>query len=272
VNARSIQSRSHPLIRRARALLRDPARRREEQAFVIEGPRLLADALAAGFQVELVLASPKSLQDPALATLLGRLRALETPVVTAGSAVLELAQDADAPRGLAAIARLPEAAASRGAPDSCRISLVAWQLQDPGNLGALMRVAEAAGGSEIICLEGGADPWHPRSIRASTGSIFRLGVRRAVASPELIAGLRASGLRILAASARGESEWTRAGLTPPFALLLGQEAAGLPAWAEDLADERVRIPLQGEVESLNVTVAAGVLLYEALRRVEAAGA
>jgi TrmH family RNA methyltransferase len=141
---------------------------------------------------------------------------------------------------------------------------VADGVQDPGNLGAIIRAADAAGASGVL-VTGGVDPHHPKVVRASMGSLFHLPVV-ALSLPQARDLLTRAGVRVLVADPRGEVEYTRADYTPPVALVVGSEARGPdPAWRE-VAAGTVRIPLYGRAESLNVALAAGLLLYEARRR------
>ena len=141
--------------------------------------------------------------------------------------------------------------------------VIAAGLQDPGNLGTLVRSAEAFGATGMILLPGTVSLWNGKTLRASSGSAFRLPVI-AMAAEEAFAALRAHGVRLLAAVARdGEAE---ADLRGPSALLLGNEAAGLPGEWIAAADARVTIPCPGPVESLNAAVAGSVLLYDAMRQ------
>ncbi len=144
--------------------------------------------------------------------------------------------------------------------------VIAAGLQDPGNLGTLVRSAEAFGATGMILLPGTVSLWNAKTLRASSGSAFRLPVV-ALAADEAFAALRAQGVRIFAAVARdGDSE---ADLRGPSALLVGNEGSGLPeAWIAQ-ADARVTIPLPGAVESLNAAIAGSVLLYEAMRQRQA---
>jgi TrmH family RNA methyltransferase len=141
--------------------------------------------------------------------------------------------------------------------------VVACGVQDPGNLGGLLRVAAAAGAGGLVAADGSADPWNPKAVRASAGAVFHLPVARRGDVAAILAG---AGPRVRrAAVARGGLRFTEVDWRRPFLLLLGGEGGGLPAALLEAADERVTIPMAGGVESLNVLAAATLLLFEAAR-------
>jgi TrmH family RNA methyltransferase len=141
--------------------------------------------------------------------------------------------------------------------------VIAAGLQDPGNLGTLVRSAEAFGATGMILLPGTVSLWNPKTLRASSGSAFRLPVVT-LSAEDAFATLRAHGVRIFAAVARGGD--SKADLRSPSALLVGNEGSGLPGALIAQADGGVTIPLPGAVESLNAAIAGSVLLYEAMRQ------
>jgi TrmH family RNA methyltransferase len=142
--------------------------------------------------------------------------------------------------------------------------VVADRVQDPGNLGTIVRVADAAGATAVAVTRGSVDPHNPKAVRATMGSLFHLPVAE-VERAELLGALTDRGVRILVADPRGAVEYTTASYAPPVALVVGGEAGGAhPAWQEAAA-ATLRIPLYGRAESLNVAIAAALLLYEARR-------
>jgi TrmH family RNA methyltransferase len=168
------------------------------------------------------------------------------------------------PQGVAALVEAPQFQMPAMFPAApAPLVVVAAALQDPGNLGTLVRSAEAFGATGMILLPGTVSLWNAKTLRASSGSAFRLPVL-ALAAGEAFSALRAHGVRILAAVARdGDSE---ADLRGPSALMVGNEGSGLPdAWIAQ-ADARVTIPFRGAVESLNAAIAGSVLLYDAMRQ------
>jgi TrmH family RNA methyltransferase len=139
-------------------------------------------------------------------------------------------------------------------------------VRDPGNLGSLLRTAEAAGATGVVSLRGGADPFRDKALRGSMGSVFRLPVLHGLDAAAVIAFARRHRLQLVIADGGGDRVHTQADLRKPLALVVGAEAAGVPPELLAAADARVRIPLRAPVESLNVAVAAGVLLFEAQRQ------
>jgi TrmH family RNA methyltransferase len=155
-------------------------------------------------------------------------------------------------------------------PAASPLVLIAAGLQDPGNLGTLIRSAEAFGAACVLATPGTVNPWNPKALRASAGSAFRVPVIRATA--EDLTRLKQQGLRVLAAVAEESREGTPptpaadADLTGACALMIGNEGAGLTQEWLDLANGRIMIPMPGPVESLNAAIAGSLLLYEASRQ------
>jgi TrmH family RNA methyltransferase len=262
-----IRSRQHPLLRRLRRLKETSA---AQDLCLIEGPKLLEEAMAAGLQVVEAVTVPSLEGRPRGAELLAALAERRVPVRRVPASVLASLSEVETSQGILALARRPVFAEEQlfsGLP----LILVAVGVQNPGNLGALLRTAEAAGATGAYLTEGTADPFSWKALRGSMGSAFRLPQLRGLSAPEALSRLRARGLAIVAASAHSGTPYERADLRGPLALVLGGEGAGLTPELEALADRRLVILLRGQVESLNVGVAAGVLLFEVARQRGAAG-
>ena len=144
--------------------------------------------------------------------------------------------------------------------------VVLVEVQDPGNVGTIVRSAEAFGATGLAATRGTANPFSPKALRASAGSALRLPVLAGASAPVLLTQLRASGVRIFAASSERGAAPHESNLRAAAALLIGNEGGGLPPEVERSADARIRIPVAAPVESLNAAVAASVLLYEAARQ------
>jgi RNA methyltransferase, TrmH family len=144
--------------------------------------------------------------------------------------------------------------------------VVAIDLQDPGNVGAIVRVAEAAGATGVIAAAASANPWGWKALRGSMGSALRLPIMHGVAADTAVADARGRGCRVVAAVPRDGQSVFDADLTGPIAVLIGGEGRGLAPFLLDAADVRVTIPMQPPVESLNAAVTAAVILYEARRQ------
>jgi TrmH family RNA methyltransferase len=235
-------------------------RRRQGDHALLEGPHLLREAAAAGLRLDSVLLADDLAATPEGADL-ARLSP-RAPIVVAARLLAELC-DADSPRGVLAVAHLPRGGIERLAPRPAGVVLYLDGVQDPGNLGAVARVAEAFGADGLALGPGCCHPNHPRALRGSAGSLLRLplAVR---AEPEAVdarwreldrtpmwAGLVAHGGGPLPSSPPAA----------PVVLALGAERGGLAAAVEERLSELWTIPLAAPVESLNVAVAAGVALY-----------
>lgn len=256
---KAISSAKNPSIQR----FHDAASGALEGAMLAEGVRLVGEALAAGLPVIEAAVSPRC-ADQALRE---RLQAAAQSFLEVTDDVLARMSALDTPQGVAAILARPdvdEAALLRG--DLAPLVVVAAGVRDPGNLGALVRTAEAAGATGLLTMRGGADPFRDKAVRGSMGSIFRLPVVHGLDSAAVLAFAQRHRLQLVVADGGGTLVHTAADLRKPSLLVLGAEAAGVPAELIAAAASRVAIPLRAPVESLNVAVAAGVLLYEAWRQ------
>lgn len=259
--------RHHPLVRRLRALRRDGQLRKAESVLVAEGIHLVREALRHRAVLECVVVSPKLQRHEDGKALLREVADHRAPCHEVADSVLESIQDARSPQPVLALVRRPVWPDAAGfTPDGTPSLLVAaCGLQDPGNLGTLLRTADAAAAGTCFVCGDSADVFHPRAVRATMGSIFRLPVLRAEPR-ELLGRLRARGIAALGADPSGGTDYRDSDLTRPVALFFGSEAAGLPRELLKSLDERLHIPLRAGVDSLSVAAAAAVLLFEAARQ------
>lgn len=266
-----ITSRHNPLAKFVRSLAGKKAREQTGR-FVVEGVRLLEEALEAalkpgsGFKLEVVLYAPSRLATDRGMALIHSLRRAGVEIVPAAEPVMEYISDTSSPAGVLGVVQhlFHEPA---GPPDTASrpFVLVLDQIQDPGNLGSLLRTAEAAGVSEVWVLTGSADCFSPKVVRATMGSIFRLPLRLKVVPGEL-SDLSARGITVYG-TARGRGESLFKTVFPrPLAVVLGSEAQGMSPELESRVDGWVHIPMAGEVESLNVAAAGALVLYEIARQ------
>ena len=259
--------RHHPLVKRLRALRRDARRRESEGVFVAEGIHLVSEALAARAAVELVAVSPRLLLKPEGRALMREIEGRGMPCVEAADSVLDSVQDARSPQPVLALVGRPrwshEQALSRD--DSAPLIVVAFGLQEPGNLGALVRTADGAGAAACYVCGDSVDPYHPRAVRATMGSIFRLPTPR-VDLPDLLRRFRDRAVRTIGTSPSATTSYLECDLARPVAVFFGREGTGLPDELAARLDDRVHIPLRPGVESLSVGAAAAVLLFEAARQ------
>jgi len=259
--AEVVRSRTNPFYKQ----LVDLKERGGDDLALLEGIRLLEEAREARLPIRAVAASPRVRHSPRGRALLADLEARGVPVRMLEDRLLESVSELETSQGILALAERPafaEDALFRGTP----LVVVAVAIQNPGNLGGLLRTAEAAGATGAILTEGTADPLSWKALRGSMGSAFRLPHRRGLSIEATLSLLEEHGVATVAAYATASVRYDEADLGQPTAFLLGNEGTGLPHDVMRAADQRVGIPMQGGVESLNVGVAAGILLFEAARQ------
>jgi RNA methyltransferase, TrmH family len=266
-----ITSAANPLVKRVR-LLADRKHRRREGAFVVQGIQPVWQAVEAEADIEALIVAPDLLRHAGAVSMVTAQEAAGVRVARLSGELFGRITDREGPSGLAAIVAMPSLR-SLGELEISPGSLFAalHSASNPGNLGTTIRTASAVGAAGVILIGPSADPYDPAAVKASMGALFTVPVA-AVASPaEFLAWARGAGLRIAATSARASVTCWDADLSLPLAVLLGSEGDGLPEDVLDAADLRVAIPMTGTAESLNLAVAAGVLLYEARRRTGLSG-
>lgn len=240
--------------------------REQEGVCYAEGIRPVLDALENGVSIEALLICPELLRSDVALRMVAEQRVLGTPVVEFSRASFERFSDRDNPMGLAAIVRWAPLALDALPAGSDALLVMAEDMRDPGNLGTLLRTMDAIGGTGVVVVGSSTDPTHPRCLKASMGTIFRVPLARAASVEVFLQWTQARGIWTVATTARrGESFWSL-GYRRPLALLLGNEGEGLRQETMQMADAVARIPMWGTTSSLNVSVAAGVLLYEIRRR------
>lgn len=243
----AIESPSNPLIREITRSLEEKTR------FLLEGERAILDAVAAGARLEHVL------HDSSVRP--GRLAALSSARPKQVSrAVLERLADSSTPQHILAVARRRDVPVAEILERPGPVVFL-FGIQDPGNLGAIVRVTEAAGGAGLLGAPGTADFFHPRAVRASAGSVLRLPVSGRVSFEPFAATARESGREVCGAVPAGGEDPFEAPLSPASVLVIGAEGTGLPAGAYRYLDRRLTIPMRAPVDSLNAAVAAALLLY-----------
>jgi TrmH family RNA methyltransferase len=261
-------------LRRALAQpLREPGRRGRGRGLAgIEGPNLIEEALRAGLRLACVFVAEGA--EDLLQTLP---LPPQTEILLLPKALLDSALATEAPQPIAALVAPPDWTWTHllgGRPKTAPLLLVLAGLQDPGNLGAILRSAEAFAADGVLSLPGTVSAWNPKAVRASAGSVFRVPLL-AVSAEECFARLREAGVTILTTSttaAHGARPADRVNLAGSLALIIGNEGNGVPEGLAAQADGAVTISCPGPVESLNAAVAAGVLLYEASRQRSGDGA
>lgn len=238
--------------------------RLEAGRFVIDGPTLLAEALASDIEVLEVYAEPDAPAD-----VLATARAAGVPVRDIAPGALAKATSPVTPQPVAALAALP---ASPGPSVLRGLVLVLVGVADPGNAGTIVRVAEASGASAVVSCADAVDLWNPKSVRASAGSLFRVPILVEGDASDALALLHQAGMTTVATTLDPTAALLDdVDLRGDVAVLLGNEAHGLPADVVAGADLAVRIPMAGRVESLNVAATGTVLAFEAARQRRSGG-
>ena len=248
-----ITSRANPLVTYVRKLNGKRAFRRAENAFAAEGPKLLAEALRWGAQVEAVLAAP----------------GVSLPELPAGTRVAELpekllayAADTETPQGIIFVCQgkplaMPERLEGRR-------WLVLDGVQDPGNVGTIWRTADAFGADGLLLCNGCADPWNPKTVRATMGAVFRLPVYEGTLA-DAAKRLAAVFVPLYAAALREDTNDIRDVPLDQAAVVIGSEGRGVSEEALALCRKTVKIPMRARCESLNAAIAASVVLWEMAR-------
>jgi RNA methyltransferase, TrmH family len=264
-----ITSRQNAIVGRFRALARATARARSTEV-LLDGAHLVQEALACDMPVEIAAFSAAHLAHS------GPLEQLSEDVARQGARVFAVTPQVLAamspvrnPSGVVAIARARAcemAMAFAARADDQPLVLILAGLQDPGNVGAIIRAAAACGATGVIAIDGTANPFGWKALRGAMGGTFRLPIVPNGALADVIATARGQHVRVVAAVPRGGTPLPHLNLRVPSALLLGGEGAGIDEAALASADDRVTIPMRPPVESLNVAVAAAVILYEASRQ------
>ena len=257
-----ISSRQNPVVKRFRELVRAGA---DQEHVLLDGEHLVSEAILSRVPLELAAVSERFAR--------GRLRALVTDLKRAGiktlsvtDAVLAAISPVQHPTGVVAIARRLPASLDQVFHLSPQLLLLIADVQDPGNVGAIVRTAEASGATGVVTSGGSADPFGWKALRGSMGSTFRLPVAAKHDLAAVVARARASGLKLVAMVPRGGADPATVDLRVPCAILLGGEGAGLARELAAIADEPVTIPMRPPVESLNVAIAAAIILYESSRQ------
>lgn len=264
MRAHQITSRDNSLLRLARAV-RDG---KGGGLIYIEGLRLCEEALRSALEIEAVIASEELLRKEKAAEVIADLFRVSRRVASVSEKLLESVSYTKTPQGIVVLAQRPEATEARLSTSLIANSLlvVLHQINNPVNVGAILRTAEAAGATGVIITRNTSDPFSPKSLRGAMGSAFRLPLWTGTGYMEVIEWCRTRGIVSVCADTKASSIYTDVNWTHATVLILGPESTGLTIAEIESADQTVSIPMKGEAESLNVSVAAGILLYEAARQ------
>jgi TrmH family RNA methyltransferase len=249
-----IASLSNPLVKQARALRQKKARR-ESGLFIVEGIHHVGEAIAAGWDVESVLYAPDTLTSSFAHDLISR---LDSPPQPVSPQVMESLADKDNPQGILAIVRQKQTRLGELGRITRAVALVSPQ--DPGNVGTILRTMDAVGADALFLLDGGVEPYHPSVVRSSMGAMFWKPVAQ-TSFDDFIRWARAGKYQLIGTSAHGDVEYHTLIPQTPWVLVLGSEQKGLSPDQTKACDVTVSLPMKGRASSLNLSVAAGVLLY-----------
>ncbi len=223
--------------------------RRESGCFLVEGRKMVEEALASAFDVETVLVQ-EGMELP---------DGLTMPVYELPAHVLAAVCDTKTPQGIAAVVRMKEQSALG------KHIVVLDGVQDPGNVGTIIRTADAAGLDGVLLSTQCADVFSPKVLRATMGSIFRMNLRTTDDLPGELTKLREKGYSILSSQLDGTPFYEREKVAERFALIIGNEGNGVSEQVQQTATHQVRLPMRGGAESLNAAIAAAIMMYELMR-------
>jgi TrmH family RNA methyltransferase len=259
-----ITSRQNNKIKQVRAL-RQHKQRQAEGLFVVEGLRHVGEAVEAGAPVEYILYAPEQLHGEYAERLLAEIRQRDLPLYTASAEVMDSVTEKENPQGILAVAQQRLTPLEQLSPANFPWGVAVVAPQDPGNVGTMLRSIDAVGASGLVLLEGGVDIFHPGAVRASMGVLFRLPV--CTADFETFNGWQKKwDFNLYGSSARGDTPYDQVQYQQPAILLLGSERQGLTESQRQACRWVVQLPMLGNSTSLNLSVAAGVLLYAMLAK------
>jgi RNA methyltransferase, TrmH family len=252
-----ITSLQNPRVKHIVRLRDEKRQRRQDGLMLVEGYDEIQLALAAGHHPRTIISSPE--------LAVRQISGVEAENVTVNRAVFEKMSYRENPDGWLAIFPIPQIALDDLQLRDSPLVIVAEAVEKPGNLGAILRTADAAGADALLVCDPRVDVWNPNVVRASRGAVFSLPTVESD-NASALRWLRGAGIRILAATPSAELVYSDTDLRQPVAIAVGTEDEGLSAFWMSEADVRVKIPMQGRVNSLNVSVSTALIVYEAVRQ------
>jgi TrmH family RNA methyltransferase len=259
-----ISSRDNSTVKFLRSLS-DPKRRKKEQAFLIEGVKMVEEALRDNLGVKTIVAAPSLTRHHGKGVLkLSENKGID--IVWVSDRLMDVLAESKTPQPIMAVVQMKQSTEELLLKHRARLIVVAHQLQDPGNLGTIIRTAEAAGASGVAITSNTVDPFNAKAVRASMNSILRLPVVQVGDIATFIQKCRESGFQTVATELTGDMTHFSVDLTKATAMIVGREGTGIPPDIMADIDVHVRIPMAETIDSLNVATAAAVVLYEAMRQ------
>jgi len=259
-----ITSKENSIVKYLRSLS-DPKVRKQKHAFLIEGFKMVEEALREDLGITLVVATPDLVRHHGKGVLkLAEAKSAE--ICWISERLMHTISESKTPQPVLAVANIKEHAEEELFGHASKLIIMLHQLQDPGNLGTILRTAEAAGAAGVVLTSRTVDPFNAKSLRASMGSALRLPIVHIHSGDAFMQECRRRGFQTVATVLTGEKAHFDVDLTKPTLVILGQEGGGLPQEMTENVDWLVRIPMAETIESLNVGTAAAVILYEAVRQ------
>lgn len=247
------------------ASLADPKARKKEKVFLIEGVKMVEDALRDKLGVKQVIASTSLTQHHGKSVIkLAESRGID--ILWISERLMDAVAESKTPQPVMAVVEMREHSEEALIAHASRLIVIAHQLQDPGNLGTIIRTAEAVGASGVAVTQNSVDPHNPKAVRASMGSIMRLPVAKIADVQGFLGKCNKAGFQTAATVLQGNRDLFEADLTKPTVVIFGQEGSGLQGSLLESVDLQLRIPMAESIDSLNVATSAAVVLYEALRQ------
>lgn len=257
-----ITSRDNSLLRQARSV-RDG---KVDGLIFVEGLRLCEEAYRSKLEIEAVIVSEELARKERAAEVVDELSKVAKRTGFVSEKLLESISYTKTPQGIVVLAQRPDGSESRLTLQANSLLVVLHQVNNPVNVGAILRTAEAAGATGVITTSNTSDPFSPKSLRGAMGSAFRLPIWSGPTYDDVIEWCRKRSILTICTDAEADTDYTELDWVKANALLLGPESTGFTSEELAKADRKVRIPMKGMAESLNVSVAAGILLFEAARQ------
>lgn len=254
-----ITSTSNAQMKQIAALLKKSKERKEQKVFVIEGRKMFEEICQDKSRLIKAYFSESYVKEAYAGEL------PDVPCEVVADKVFEAVAETVTPQGVLAIVKMPEYSLEKMVAEAGTLVLLE-DLRDPGNLGTIIRTAEAAGVSGVILSRESVDVYNPKVIRSTMGAVYRVPFLYVEDFMETLQVLKENRVRLLAAHLKGNKTFDKADYSGKVGILIGNEANGLSEEASELAEEKVLIPMAGSVESLNAAVAAALLMYEAFRK------
>lgn len=262
-----ISSLANPQVKNLCALMKKSKLRRENKCFIAEGIKMFLEAPVD--QIEKAFVSEQIFHERKIKEIPKKLKELEQlhiSVEILSDSVFKAVSDTVSPQGIICIIRQREYCLHKLLQNENPLFILLEDLQDPGNLGTIMRTAEGAGVTAVIMSRGTVDLFNPKTIRSTMGSVYRVPYLYIESLEDVIQQLSDAHIQIIASCLKDSIDYTEISYQKGTAFLIGNESAGLSDALCEKADARIKIPMQGKVESLNAAVAAAIMIYEAYRQ------